>query len=159
MSAAAAPSHVFDHLDFVRAWARNLADLLSQPPGTPLACEVLSRIPDNASARSEGDLWITAALSGALSGELALRLAPADARRLAQRYEGKAEGSDEAVSQDALLALFLKAAALVSTQLKTSGKGCAIPGGFWGVSFLDPVGHLLRAGKPDYPGGGGGGFE
>jgi flagellar motor switch protein FliN/FliY len=122
MSAATAPSHLFDHLDFVRAWARNLADLLSQPPGTPLACEVLSRIPDNASARSEGDLWVTAALSGALTGELAFRLAPADARRLAQRYEGKAEGSDEAVSQDALLALFLKAAALVSTQLKTSGK-------------------------------------
>ena len=122
MSAATAPSPVFDHLDFVRAWARNLAELLSQPPGAPLACEVLSRIPDNAAARSEGDLWVTAALSGALSGELAFRLAPADARRLAQRYEGKAEGSDEAVSQDALLALFLKAADLVSTQLKTGGK-------------------------------------
>jgi hypothetical protein len=34
----------------------------------------------------------------------------------------KPKGSDEAVSQDAVLALFLKAAALVSTQWKTSGK-------------------------------------
>jgi len=116
MSAATAPSPVFDHLDFVRAWARNLAELLSQPPGAQLACEVLSRIPDNAAARSEGDLWVTAALSGALSGELAFRLAPADARRLAQRYEGKAEGSDEAVSQDAL---------------ENRREGCSIPGGFW----------------------------
>jgi flagellar motor switch protein FliN/FliY len=122
MSAATAPSPLLDHLDFVRAWARNLAELLSQPVGMPLACEVLSRIPENAAARSESDLWLTATLTGALSGELGFRMAPADARRLAQRYEGKAEGSDEAIGQDAVLKLFDKTAALVSTQLKTSGK-------------------------------------
>jgi flagellar motor switch protein FliN/FliY len=122
MSAATALSPVFDHLDFVRAWARNFVELLSQPVGMALACEVLSRIPENAAARSESDLWLTATLTGALSGELAFRLAPADASRLAQRYEGKSEGSDEAISQDAVLELLRKAAALVSTQLKSAGK-------------------------------------
>ena len=70
MSAAAAQSPVLDNLDIVRAWAKGLAELLSQPSGAPVTCEVLSSIPDNAGARSENDLWVTATLTGASSGEL-----------------------------------------------------------------------------------------
>jgi hypothetical protein len=116
MSAAAAQSPVLDNLDIVRAWAKGLAELLSQPSGAPVACEVLSSIPDNAGARSENDLWVTATLTGACSGELSFRLAPAEARQFAQKYEGKAEASDATISEGALLELFQKAAATVSTR-------------------------------------------
>jgi flagellar motor switch protein FliN len=121
MSAAAAQSPVLDNLDIVRAWAKGLAELLSQPSGAPVACEVLSSIPDNAGARSENDLWVTATLTGACSGELSFRLAPAEARQFAQKYEGKAEASDATISEGAVLELFQKAAATVSTRWKTAG--------------------------------------
>jgi len=121
MSAAAAQSPVLDNLDIVRAWAKGLAELLSRPSGAPVACEVLSSIPDNAGARSENDLWVTATLTGACSGELSFRLAPAEARQFAQKYEGKAEASDTTISEGAVLELFQKTAATVSTQWKTAG--------------------------------------
>ncbi len=121
MSAAAAQSRVLDNLSMISAWANGLAELLSQPPGAPVACEVLSSIPDNAGARSENDLWVIATVTGVRSGELAFRLAPSDARQFGQKYEGKVESSDTTTSEDAVLDLFRKAAATASTQLKTAG--------------------------------------
>lgn len=121
MSAAAAQSPVLDHLDFVRAWAKSLAELLSQTSDAPVACEVLPRIPDSAGARGEHDLWVFATLTGALLGELSFRLTPADARQFVQKYEGKAENSDTTIREDAVLDLFRKAATTVSAQLKAAG--------------------------------------
>lgn len=121
MSAAAAQSPVLDNLDMVRAWAKGLAELLTQPSDAPVTCEVLSSVPDNAGGRSENDLWVTATVTGARCGELAFRLAPSDARQFGQKYEGKAESSDTTTSEDAVLDLFRKAAATASTQLKTAG--------------------------------------
>lgn len=121
MSAAAAQSPVLDHLDFVRVWAKSLAELLSQTSDAPVACEVLPRIPDNAGARGKHDLWVIATLTGTLLGELSFRLTPADARQFVQKYEAKADNSDTTIREDAVLDLFRKAAATVSAQLKTAG--------------------------------------
>src|ERR1700741_4766843 len=121
MSAAAAQSPVLDHLDFVRAWARSLAELLSQTSGAPVACEVLPRIPDNAAAHGEQDLWVTATSICDRPGELSFRLAPADARQFVQKYEAKTENSDTTIREDAVLDLFRKAAATVSAKLKIAG--------------------------------------
>jgi flagellar motor switch protein FliN len=97
--------------------------VLSQ--GSDLAvCEVLPQGPVDAPPPSGGDLWITAALSGALSGELAFRLDRLAACRLAQRSSGEAEEGGESLSAEqeaAVLQLFRKTAALVGTQLKPAG--------------------------------------
>ena len=121
MSAAAVQSPVLEHLDIVRAWAQSLSELLSQTSGAPVACEVLPGIPDNATARSEQDIWITATLRGALSGELSFRLTSADANQFGQKYDANAENSGDAIRKDAVLEFFRKAAATVSAQLKAAG--------------------------------------
>lgn len=121
MSAAAAQSPVFEHLDMVRAWAKSLSDLLSQASGAPVTCEVLPRDPENAPSRSEQDIWVTATSRGALSGELSFRLTSADANQFGQKYEANAESSGDTTRKNAVLELFRKAAETVGAELKNAG--------------------------------------
>ena len=159
MSTAAAQSPVLDHLDFVRVWAKSLAELLSQTSDAPVACEVLPRIPENAGARGEHDLWVIATLTGTLLGELSFRLTPADARQFVQKYEAKADNSDTTIREDAVLDLLRKAAATVSAQLKTAGTDVQVQLAFGPGSSLGSSRNVLCPGRPGNTGFRGSGLE
>lgn len=120
MSSAAAKSAIADVDDHVQAWAKSLAQALSEGLGAPSVCEVVFQPPADAPAPADDDLWVTATWSGGPSGELSFRMASIAARRLAGATEGP-EQTLSAERKEAVLGWFQKAGALVAAQQKGAG--------------------------------------
>ncbi|HYA23107.1 MAG TPA: flagellar motor switch protein FliN [Terriglobales bacterium] len=107
--------------EFIRTWAENMARVLGQVAGSPLAIESLPAAPPAAPPREDNDLQVIVVAAGALRGEMSLRIPRASALALAQIFVGEppapaAEFKPE--HREAVEELLRQIAGYVATALK-----------------------------------------
>ena len=141
MTDDASPPNRPEPFRHVEVWAENLAQVLGQISGSPLACVALAEPPAGLAAAMNDDLWLVCTLSGGLRGEMSLRLPPASILRLAQIFMSEPPAAEALLTPDhreAAAELMRQVAGLVATAIKAP----------WGEVQLrlDPA-----AGAPSWP--------